>query len=194
MKKYEDWHSPSARQMFHLLTLLWTHTHALDTIRLFLDPQTLPLIKILICRTIKSQWTDTWCTASAYLFRHEDKNGQWQNYRCHFPYNDHWRVSHHARSCASYEITLPPFTADFLCILRDPFLSVASSWPNMCSLALQTSSDLHVPQTCPTTFWQCLVMLLPMCAPPSFKCVLSVPTCCPTNDRLIQIWEHFMYT
>lgn len=144
MKKYEDWHSPSARQMFHLLTLLWTHTHALDTIRLFLDPQTLPLIKILICRTIKSRWTDTRCTASACLFRRKDKNVQWQNYRCHFPYNELWRVSHRARSCTSYEITLTPFTADFLSIQWEPFLTIASLWPNMCSQAQRTSSDLHV--------------------------------------------------
>lgn len=67
-------------------------------------------------------------------------------------YNDRWRVSHHARSCASYEIILPPFAPDFLCILRDPSLFVASSWPNMCNQAPQTSSDLHVRQTCPTTF------------------------------------------
>lgn len=89
-----------------ICSLCHEHTHALDTIRLFLDPQTLPLIKILICRTIKKQWTDTWCTASACLFRFKDKNGRWQNYRCHFPYNDRWRVSHRARSCASDEITL----------------------------------------------------------------------------------------
>lgn len=75
MKKYDDWLSSWVRQMLvHLLTaphshpcmhahaqphtLAYTHTHKekrcnwLSMIRLFLDPQTLPLIKILICRTI----------------------------------------------------------------------------------------------------------------------------------------------
>lgn len=166
-----------------------THTHALDTIRLFLDPEKPPLIKILICRTIKSQWIDTWCIASACIFSY--KNCQWQNYRCHFPYNELWRVSHHARSCALYEITLSPFTADILCIQRDSFLTIASLCPNMCSVAQLTSSDLGVPHRHVPPRFDSACLCSFQCVHHLLLSVLSVPTCCPTNDRLIQIWEHF---
>lgn len=151
--------TPLQPEKCFICSLCYEHTHVLDTIRLFLDPQTPPLIKVLICRTIKSQWVGAWYTASAWTFSRKDKNGQWQNYRCHFRYNELWSVSHGARWCASYKITLSPFTADFLCIQRDLFLTVASLCPNMCSLAQLTSSDLRVPHRhvppCFDSAWLC---------------------------------------
>lgn len=87
------------------------------------------------------------------------KNGQWQNYRCHFPYYDHWRVSHRARSCAPHEITLPPFTADLM----------IGSLPNCCLFVAKYA------QPGPTDF-QWLA-----CSTDMSHHVLTVPVYAPSN-------------